>query len=90
MGLVEAIDSSYFRSEYFSEQINDELVTHGIMLVAKLAKESALGCQKTARVSYGQYVAIWSQYLKEHPEKHHIPPNVTFGEAMNDAFPCGG
>lgn len=38
--------------------------------------------------SNGQYAAVFLKYLRDHPEKLHLPAIYIFHQSMAEAFPC--
>lgn len=38
--------------------------------------------------SIGQYTAVFLKFLRDHPEKLHLPAIYLFHQAMAQAFPC--
>lgn len=38
--------------------------------------------------SNGQYAAVFLKYLRDHPEKLHLPAIYVFHQSMAEAFPC--
>jgi hypothetical protein len=53
-----------------------------------LEREKPDYCTPEFGGSTGQYVAVYLKYLRDHPEKLHLPSIYLFHQAMAEAFPC--
>lgn len=45
-------------------------------------------CTPRVGGSVGQYVAVFVRYLREHPERLHLPAIYLYHQSMAEAFPC--
>ena len=53
-----------------------------------LEKEKPDYCTPKFGGSTGQYTAVYMKFLRDHPEKLHLPAIYLFHQAMAQAFPC--
>jgi len=49
--------------------------------------EDIRGC-RPPEVTNGQSVAVWIQYLQNHPEFYELTAITTYSAAMREAYPC--